>query len=265
MVDIHSHIINNVDDGSKSLDESIEILKDLISQGVSHVIFTPHYNKYKWDVPKEKADYGFNEIKKAVLERGLNIEVFLGNEIYYKNKDSFIERLEEKKYHTLADSSYFLLELSTMGSVDDGVDACYEIGLERLVPIIAHVERYPYFYEENELYTLKSLMKNGALLQVNCDGILSDKNNISYKFAHFLLENRAVSFVASDVHNMTNRPCMMEDAYDTVSSLYGEDYAYEIFVENPMRVIKNQFIKSPVIESIPKKKKFSGFMSFFRK
>ena len=152
-----------------------------------------------------------------------------------------------------------------MGKTEDGVEACYEIELEGLIPVIAHVERYPYFYEEDELSTLQSLMGNGALLQVNCDGILSDKNDISYKFAHFLLENRAVSFVASDVHNMSTRPCIMKETYDRVSSLYGEDYANEIFVENPMKIIKNEMIKSKAIKFAPKKKKFGGFMNIFRK
>lgn len=264
MVDIHSHIINNVDDGSKSLQESMDIIQDLINQGVTHVIFTPHFNKFKWDVAREDAQAGYDEIKRIVKQENLDIEVFLGNEVYYKNRNSFIERLDEKKYNTLADSSYFLLELSTVGNVEDAQEACYELEVEGLIPVMAHVERYPYLFEEENMETLSTIMKKGVLLQVNCDGILSDVG-INYEFAHFLLENRAVSFVASDVHNMSTRPCMMKEAYEQVSSLYGEDYAYKIFVENPMKIIKNERITAPRLEFVPKKKKLGKFMSFFKK
>lgn len=256
MVDIHSHIINGVDDGAKTLEESLEILKDEIEQGVTDIILTPHFNKYKWDVAREDAEAGYQRLLKLVDEHRLDVRLYLGNEIYYKNKESFIRKLERKRYFTLADTQYFMLELSTVGVVEDLAEACYELYIEGIVPVIAHVERYPYLYQEKGMKTLKEVMSQGALLQVNCDSILSRKNQESHEFAKFLLGKKAVSFVASDVHNMTTRNSRMKAAYREVEYLHGKDYADLIFTRNGLRLLQGEPIESPVFEVHEEKKSF---------
>ncbi len=265
MVDIHSHIINNVDDGSKSEEESVEILKELYHQGVTDVILTPHFNKHKLDVLKEDAEEGFKRIKNLVAYHKLNIDVHLGNEIYYKNNESFIEVMEKERYNTLAYSQYFLLELSSVGKCEDLSEGCYEVMMENLVPVIAHVERYPYLFQETNYETLREVMKNGALLQLNCDNIINKDKTDSYEFAHFLLENKVVSFVASDVHNMTSRKPYVKEAYDLVSLMYGEDYADEIFTTNGEKLLKNQWIEKKELPYIKVKKKSNMLQNILNK
>lgn len=256
MVDIHSHIINGVDDGAKTLEESLEILRDEIDQGVTDVILTPHFNKYKWDVAREDAEEGYRRLVQLVEEHRLDIRLYLGNEVYYKSKESFVRKLEKKNYFTLANTQYFMLELSTVGVVEDLAEGCYELYMEGLVPVIAHVERYPYLFEEKGMVTLKEAMRQGALLQVNCDSILSQKNKEAHEFVRFLLGRKAVSFVASDVHNMTTRNSRIKAAYREVEYLHGKDYADLIFTRNGLKLLQGLEIEAPALDVRGEKKSF---------
>ena len=163
MIDIHSHILPYMDDGSKDMEMSLKIAKIYVENGIDKVIATPHYMdgvKYK---SNEELRIGLEALKKELARAGIPLEVYPGNEAYIK--PDLIKDLEEKRVSTLNDSRYVLVELP-MNEIPIYVeDLIYNLLVKGYVPIIAHPERYTKICEDpNILYKYISM---GALAQLN--------------------------------------------------------------------------------------------------
>ena len=197
MIDIHTHILPNVDDGADSMEVALYLLKQEIKEGVTKVILTPHQNKQSLD--KEGLTKKFLEFKEAVKD--LPIELYLGSEVYYYS--GVKKDLEANKILTINDSKYFLIEFSTR--VEYNIkDLLYDFSVIGYKPIIAHIERYDYLTYDDYFEISKY-----ALIQVNAKSFF----NKNYKKAcKFLLKNNLISFVASDAHDkfrdVTFKACM---------------------------------------------------------
>ncbi len=253
MIDIHSHILFGVDDGAETFDESMKLIKEEVEKGVTHIILTPHFNKRDYHLHKEKVSVNFHALKEAAKKENLNVQLYLGNEVYmdFKNYTSVIEN----GFTTLAGSRYILVEFNEIIPPDNMPEICYEINVSGYIPILAHAERYEIFNKNRNL--LSEVLNEEAHLQVNASSILNKENKGRNKFAHFLLKNKLVSFVASDVHNTTSRKFYLDEAYKEVSKKYGQEYADEIFKFNQLNVINNINFESP--EFKPKKSILSKF------
>ena len=208
MLDIHTHILPNVDDGSKSLEESIELLRSEVNNGVTIVILTPHQNariKTKNELIKR-----FLEFKKEIDF----IDLYLGSEIYYY--DDLIADLVNDRVLTINNSKYVLVEFSTRTETNIA-DIVYEIVLKGFKPIIAHIERYPYLTLENYL----AIKNNGGLIQINAS---SYEDKYFKKKTKILLKNKLVDFVASDCHNTKTRNVDFSNIKKVVEKKYKDQY-----------------------------------------
>ena len=208
MLDIHTHILPNVDDGSKSLEESIEWLRSEVNNGVTTVILTPHQNariKTKTELIKR-----FLEFKKEIDF----IDLYLGSEIYYY--DDLIADLVNDRVLTINNSKYVLVEFSTRTETNIA-DIVYEIVLKGFKPIIAHIERYPYLTLENYL----AIKNNGGLIQINAS---SYEDKYFKKKTKILLKNKLVDFVASDCHNTKTRNVDFSNIKKVVEKKYKDQY-----------------------------------------
>ena len=208
MLDIHTHILPNVDDGSKSLEESIELLRSEVNNGVTTVILTPHQNariKTKNELIKR-----FLEFKKEIDF----IDLYLGSEIYYY--DDLIADLVNDRVLTINNSKYVLVEFSTRTETNIA-DIVYEIVLKGFKPIIAHIERYPYLTLENYL----AIKNNGGLIQINAS---SYEDKYFKKKTKILLKNKLVDFVASDCHNTKTRNVVFSNIKKVVEKKYKDQY-----------------------------------------
>lgn len=245
MIDIHSHILFGVDDGARTIEDSIEIIGEAIKQGIDKIILTPHFEKNHTD--KQSIYTNYELLKKATQEKGLKIELYLGSEIYLSSDN--LELVEEKAFFTLADSRYILIEFDDQNVPGNIADICYEIKLLGYIPIIAHTERYISLYQDKD--KLEDILNEGALFQINASSIIkedSDSHTVA-KFAQFLLKNKLASFVASDAHNTTSRGIHMLEAYNETRKLYGQSYTDDIFRHNQQKVIDNIPIEYPRYQS----------------
>lgn len=212
MIDIHTHILPNVDDGSDSLEISRYLLNQEIEEGITKVILTPHQNKQSLD--KDGLTKKFNEFKESVKD--LNVELYLGSELYYYTgiKDDLLAN----KILTLMDSKYFLIEFSTR--VEYNIkDILYDLSIIGYKPIIAHIERYDYLSFDDYFEIAKY-----AKIQVNAKSFY----NKNYKKAcKFLLKNNLIDFIASDCHDkyrdVTFKACLKlikrknKEAYERIT------------------------------------------------
>ena len=223
MVDVHSHILPFVDDGSDSVEESLQLVKKLTEQGATKIYLTPHYKAGSFEKSTEEIKERFNEFNKLVKDSNVNVELFLGQEIYCSRE--IFKLLEEGKLLTLNGTKYILIEFDCI-NYNDISDYVYNLKAFGYTPIIAHVERYTYLDAE----TLIELKNQGALIQVNASSIASKKHKLLQKRVFAAMNLNLVDFVATDIH--AERGCYLEKAYQVVRKKYGLQTANRLFFEN---------------------------------
>lgn len=259
MIDMHCHILPGVDDGASDLEEAIEMAKIAQSEGIRKIVNTSHFH------PEFKYKMGeglINEIGKFNLvlkENNIDIEVLLGNEIYYS--DEVIENLKELEFHTLNDSRYLLIEFSPMNVPKNLANVVYEIKLKGYIPILAHVERYNSIMENPNI--IYDCIKEGAIIQVNASSILGKHGKEIKKISDILLDNDMVHIIASDAHGSERRRPQLKGAYDFVKSKYSEDVAKNLFINNQSLIISNEDIIIPKAIRYEEKKGF--FSKLFKR
>ena len=141
MIDIHSHLLYGVDDGCKTIEESIEILKDLECLGYTDIVLTPHYiANSKYTSSKKDNEKKLNALKNELQKRQIHINLYLGNEIYIDEKIDSL--LKDKKITSLNDSDYLLIELPMSGEFPGYEDILFDLISKGKKVILAHPERY---------------------------------------------------------------------------------------------------------------------------
>lgn len=254
MIDIHCHILPEVDDGSRSLNESIEMAMIAKEQGITKIINTSHYHpdfRYKKGEELLKELEDFNNVLK---ENMIDIEVVIGNEIYY-TKD-LIKEIDELDFYTLNNSRYILIELPPTNFPKDLCNIVYELKEKNYIPVFAHVERYREVQENPEL--IYEVINAGAIIQVNSHSILGKSGKELQKVCNTLLNRNMVHVVGTDAHSSKRRTPIFLDAYKYVSEKYSKEMADDLFIKNNNAIINNEALNLPKPYKEEQKKK--GFL-----
>ncbi|HFI0634291.1 TPA: capsular polysaccharide biosynthesis protein Cps4B [Streptococcus suis] len=239
MIDIHSHIIFGVDDGPKSLEESLELIGLAHRQGVRMIVATSHRRKGMFETPEKVIMANFLTLKEKVKEVYPQLTLCYGGEIYY-SKD-ILSKFERKKLPTINGSRYVLLEFSMNTPWKDIQEAVSEVMLLGLTPVIAHIERYDALAYKSD--RVEELIDKGCYTQVNSSHVLKpsligDRAKEFKKRVQYFLDQDLVYCVASDMHNTSSRPPYMREAYALVEKQYGETRAKTLFKKNPLKLLK---------------------------
>ena len=254
MIDIHCHILPEVDDGSRSLNESIEMAMIAKEQGITKIVNTSHYHpdfRYKKGEELLKELEDFNNVLK---ENMIDIEVLIGNEIYY-TKD-LIKEIDELDFYTLNNSRYILIELPPTNFPKDLCNIVYKLKEKNYIPVFAHVERYREVQENPEL--IYEVINAGAIIQVNSHSILGKSGKELQKVCNTLLNRNMVHVVGTDAHSSKRRTPIFLDAYKYVSEKYSKEMADDLFIKNNNAIINNEALNLPKPYKEEQKKK--GFL-----
>lgn len=195
MIDFHSHIIPNIDDGSSSLEESINLIKEAEKAGFTAVISTSHYIEGYYDYNQEERKKYLENLYN-VENNDKNVKLYLGSEIYI-TEDMF-ELIEQEKASTINNSRYILFELPMNSKTFLAKEIVYRAIEKGYLPIIAHPERYTYVQED--INYARELSNMGALFQSNYGSIIGMYGNHAKKAIYKLLEDDLIQFLGSDVH-----------------------------------------------------------------
>lgn len=233
-VDIHTHILPGVDDGTQNLSQSLELLKRACAQGTGAVILTPHYRGRYRDNVREKLTGIFTELSEAAKNECPNLELYLGCEIGYELDVS--EKIAEGTVLTLNGTQYVLLEFRERSFRSQILDGVLELLNFGYVPIIAHAERYEVFRKYFSL--ADEVTELGALLQLNADSVLGKSGLGIKRYCHKLLKSHLVHFVATDAHDHIARKPELELCYQKVRKKYGQTYADALFIRNGRAVLE---------------------------
>lgn len=237
-VDIHSHIIPGVDDGSQSFEESMEMLNMAYDQGVRVMYATPHFGSGKEKYDKKLLVERYEKLKEMALGVGKDgIRLILGNEVYYRQ--GTVELLDKKEIFTMGGSRYVLVEFAYGISYNELYRSLQKLINARYVPILAHIERYYCLYRK--FSEIASLREMGIGLQINTDSVTARLSSEA-SFCRKLIRNGYIHFLASDCHKVGWRPPLMKDAYAVLEKKTPAEYLERIMKVNPDILQKNQFL-----------------------
>lgn len=202
MVDIHCHLLPNVDDGSKSIEETFSLMEFLHGIGVRKHIFTPHIME---DYPMNKAVYlraRFDEFLSSIPDRSSDFRLAAE----YMLDSSFSERITESLLtlsdrHILVETSYLAPPMGLMGLLAD-------LRLKGLLPVLAHPERYVYMTEKDYL----SLKNQGVIFQLNLFSLFGAYSSRTLDKAYGLLDADFYDVIGTDLHHLGHMPRIVEDA-----------------------------------------------------
>lgn len=233
MIDIHSHILYGIDDGAKTIDESLNILKKAYSSGVTDIVLTPHYIiNSKYNCNNQDKLKLLNNIKKKMNEENIDINLYLGNEVYV---DSGISDLIQKDISTLNGSRYMLIELPMNRKSTIIDDILYELSKNNIIPVIAHPERYTAYYKDYEFFY--DLIEKGCLLQSNIGSLYGMYGIKAKRMIKGLLKRRMITLMGSDIHHETGDIYSKNIDKDLLKLLKDKDYVDDILINNARSVI----------------------------
>lgn len=227
MVDIHTHVIPNVDDGSVSLQGSLQLIEDSIQQGVTDIILTPHHNS-RYKPQPDKLRVAFEEFKRAVKCEGYDINLYLGQEVFMF--ENYKQLFLENKVLTLNDSEYILIEYD-YNNVGDVTEIVYELVRLGYKPIVAHPERYDITVEQ-----LTEIKNIGGYVQINASSVVENRLGKMHRKVVKFLKLGLVDFVASDVHCLRKNRFLSASKY--IEKKYGKQVKEQLFTLNAQKIIK---------------------------
>jgi protein-tyrosine phosphatase len=232
MIDIHTHVLPGVDDGCRTIEQSLDILRGLADQGITDVICTPHYiNETPQTSPRSYNVKQLSELRAAALEIGINL--YIGNEIYI---DRDIQKLlKNHRISSLADSKYLLVELPMTGEFPDYEDILINLKHKGWQVILAHPERYETIQSNPTI--AKELHGQGILLQCNLGSLVGQYGKEAQKTIKQLAKEKIIFCFGTDVH----RPRDYSQYGKAIRKLYKFYSGTElntILVENPSKIVK---------------------------
>ena len=212
MIDIHTHVIPNVDDGSPNLETSLEMIKHEISIGVDTIYCTPHHIYHRYEKSVEEIKQAFQTLKEAVEKEKLPVKLYLGQEICYTHREDLLGMLKEGKLLTLNNTNRVLLEFSFTREPEDLLDILYNFSINGYEVIIAHIERYEWISYDKVV----ALINEGAKIQINSNSYLGLTTWKEKRFVKKLLKKDLVDYVASDTHSF--RPSTLDKSYKKIKN-----------------------------------------------
>lgn len=195
--DIHSHILPGIDDGSPDLETSINLIKGLIHLGITKSIATPHIISDLYRNTPESIHSALNQLKNELTLQGIDFEISAAAE--YMMDTYFLDLLQKKEPLLTLSGNIILTEFSYASMPEEPSKISFEIQIAGYKPILAHPERYPYYYKNYKMYN--QLADLGFLLQVNLLSLTGYYGKEAAKAAKYMLDNNLVAYLGSDLHH----------------------------------------------------------------
>lgn len=217
MTDLHTHILPGIDDGAKSVDVAIKLLELERRQGVKQIVCTPHFREDRISVDEflNRRMVSKRLLEKEMERQGIACGIKLGAEVYLTEgtPDLDISPL------TIEGTNYLLVEFPISYSATGLLEILYEVLLQGVIPIIAHIERYP-FAAENVAF-LEELIQMGCVIQVNAATLLSHNKQVGWVFP--FIKCGLIHILSSDTHSLENRAPHMDEAVQVLMKKCGID------------------------------------------
>lgn len=236
MIDFHNHILPSVDDGSKSIDMTLSMLKHAEYQGVTDVVNTVHFQHPKMD----NKDINFNTIKKRIeslndilKKNNIKITIHLGSEVF------FFPNLIDLIDNPLATigGKYMLIEFHPLNIPGKHKQVLYDLKMKGITPVIAHPERYLQVQENVNI--VPEWLEAGCIVQIDAGsplGLLGKKAKVA---SEVIIKNNWFQLIGSDAHDNKNRNFCMKDSLAYIESIVDFDLNH-LKIDNPKKIIQGE-------------------------
>lgn len=246
MIDFHTHILPNIDDGSKSVEETFNLIKEAKKVGFNEIISTSHYIEKYYETDEAERKVWIDAIENGLKADNIEVKLYVGSEIYFS--ENIMALLRGHKASTISGTNYVLFELALNAKPLNLYDVVYEMLGYKLVPILAHPERYSFV--QNDPSLIYDLVQKGVLMQLNYGSILGLYGTRAQIIARKLLENNMVHFLGSDVHKQNSIYPKVPEAIKEIKKIIGQEKTYELTTLNAKNVLKNKTIEIETVKEI---------------
>ena len=253
MIDIHSHIISAIDDGSKNIEMTLEMLRNAERDGTKEIVATPHYLLEYGESTIAEVKAFVEEINSIIKSERINLKVYSGQEVYYN--ENIIQYYMEGKIGTINDSRYMLIEFPIHKLNKNIINVVYELQIRDIVPIIAHPERYKALIAKPS--RINRFINEGYLFQMNAGSLEGKFGADVKKTAKIFLNNGIYNFIGSDAHNIKNRNTGLSNAMTILNKNKRIKDMGKIFEESSKKMLNNEQVNFFGMEIKERKSIFS--------
>ncbi|MFQ6082949.1 MAG: tyrosine-protein phosphatase [Candidatus Aminicenantia bacterium] len=238
MIDLHTHILPQLDDGSSSFEESVKMAEIAVADGITKIAATPHLfrNNYFYSelsIIEERR----KELNSFLVSRKIPLELLSGAEVHLTH--NILDQINEnRKYLTINNTSYLFIELPSDYIFPRIKELFFDVMTERITPIITHPERNSVFFRKPEI--LYQLIHMGAMAQLNAGSLTGIYGMGVYRLAVYFLKMNYIHLIGSDAHNSRSKPPVLSKAVEAASKIIGQEKASALVEENPRAIIRNE-------------------------
>ena len=220
MIDLHCHILPGVDDGAENIEASIAMAEQAVSQGITHILCTPHHNNGKYTNPKSEVISLVVSFQAELDKRKLPLTVLEGQEVRITG-DLIEDIRNDKILFTDLEDTYILIEFPTMEVPSYTEQVFFELLQMGKVPVIVHPERNAHFRKDPN--NLIPFLEMGCLAQLTAPSYVGVFGKDIQKTAKVMVEHNLVQMVASDAHGVSKRPFYMKEIFSQIENDFGMD------------------------------------------
>jgi protein-tyrosine phosphatase len=249
VVDIHSHILPEVDDGPKTWDVCAAMCGMAAADGITHMVATPHANdRFHYD-----RDYLQGLVANLQSLVGASPQLILGCD-FHLSYENLQDAFANPKRYVIGDTRYLLVEFSNYGIPSHTLDSLLKLGDAGITAIITHPERNPILRETPQ--QVVEWAEQGCVVQVTGAALTGLWGDRTRRAAQWLLEHQAVHVLATDAHDLEKRPPVLSTARDAAAEICGDEIADALVDANPRAIVSNQplpYFPRPVLTSYRKR------------
>lgn len=252
IIDLHSHLLPGIDDGAETLEDSLELARLAVSEGVEHMVLTPHHRNGRYLNRKSDVIAAVQQLKLSYEEHGIPMKLYASQEI--RINEQFFDDLYNDDLLPLDESgNYYLIEFPT-GSIPDYSWALItEMINQGITPVIAHPERNHVFAKDLNL--LQEYIEAGCVSQITSSSYVGLYGEKLHEICNEMIDLNLVHILASDVHHIRHRPINLEKAFQILEKEHGRE-TVEYFKNNAKAIFNGDVVKARQPQK--KRKKWFG-------
>ena len=251
MVDLHCHILPGLDDGPKTMEDSLAMAEDAIADGITHVVATPHASSsYSFDFALVRAAH-----KELSARLGDRLVLATGCDLHLNHENLAAVRRDPRPY-CINQKDYLLVEFNEFSIPPSMDQTLHELQLAGIHPIVTHPERNAILRTRPE--RLQTWIAQGSYVQITAGSLTGVFGPVAQELAWTWLAQGWVHFISSDAHNMTRRPLKLKFAYDAVAEQSGEERSRSLIVKNPRAAFDGHplpYVPDIAAAPVPRKRK----------
>lgn len=239
MIDIHTHVVPGIDDGPQSFEESIEIVKRAVRDGIKVMVATPHILETPSESICKKISNAILGLKQRIISKGIDIQIISGAELFISPE--LPHKIKDHTQLTINNGNkYALIELPVQEIPVFTQQTIFELLVSGIRPIISHPERY--IEIQRNPGKLFDLVQKGVLTQVNAGSLMGRYGKKAQKTAKTLLSYNLIHTIGSDVHSTSNGSYPLSQGVDMVAKVVGIQRAKAMVTSIPYKIINGEKI-----------------------